>query len=209
MLVFVDESGDPGLKIDKGSSPYFVVTMIVFGDLSEAQSTDDHIKALRHSLGMRAEHEFHFNKLSKHLRETFLKEVSQFDFVYFSIVINKRKLTGKGFQFPSSFYKYACKLVCSNAKEVLSDATLVIDGRGSREFKNQLAVYLRKHTNEPNEYPPCIKKVKIKDSKNNNLIQMADMICGAVAREFSGKLDATAYRHLVKQREKYVQLWPK
>ena len=32
MLVYVDESGDAGLKISQGSSPYFVVALIVFDD---------------------------------------------------------------------------------------------------------------------------------------------------------------------------------
>jgi hypothetical protein len=30
MLVFIDESGDPGIK--KGCSPYFTVTLLIFED---------------------------------------------------------------------------------------------------------------------------------------------------------------------------------
>ena len=30
MLVFVDESGDPGLKLNKGSSAYFIVALVLF-----------------------------------------------------------------------------------------------------------------------------------------------------------------------------------
>jgi hypothetical protein len=32
MLVFIDESGDPGFKLKKGSSPIFVVTLVAFRD---------------------------------------------------------------------------------------------------------------------------------------------------------------------------------
>jgi Protein of unknown function (DUF3800) len=43
-------------------------------------------------------------------------------------------------------------------------------------------------------------------SHSNNLIQLADMVCGAVGRSITSG-DA-AYRNLVKAREKFVQIWP-
>lgn len=36
MLVFLDESGDPGLKLKQGSSQYFIVTIVIFEDKDEA-----------------------------------------------------------------------------------------------------------------------------------------------------------------------------
>ena len=36
MLVFVDESGDAGMKLGAGSSDYFVVTAVLFEDHDEA-----------------------------------------------------------------------------------------------------------------------------------------------------------------------------
>jgi hypothetical protein len=36
MLAFIDESGDSGLKIDDGSSKYFVVSLVVFEEPKEA-----------------------------------------------------------------------------------------------------------------------------------------------------------------------------
>jgi hypothetical protein len=54
-----------------------------------------------------------------------------------------------------------------------------------------------------------IGKIKIQDSNRNNLLQLADMICGAVARSYTQKEDAKTYRALVAHREIYVQLWPK
>ena len=85
---------------------------------------------------------------------------------------------------------------------------VVLDGCGSREFRRQLSAYLRKRVNDAagNRY---IQKVKIQNSNKNNLIQMADVIYGAVARSFGGKRDAKTYRFLVSHREIYVQFWPK
>ncbi len=209
MLVFIDESGDAGLKIEKGSSPNFVITLVVFSDTNEAQKSDDRISELRKSLGFRSDFEFHFNKLKPELRRIFLKSLCEFKFQYFSIVINKQKLHGKGFQYTGPFYKYACKLVCSNAKDYLIDATVIIDGRGSRAFKRQLANYLRNSVNDKKSKINFIKRVKVQDSHKNNLLQLADMVCGAVARSFKDKKDAAEYRGLIKKREVYVQFWPR
>lgn len=50
MLVFVDESGDPGLKIDKGSSPLFIVALVLFEDNEDAKACDTRIDLLRRAV---------------------------------------------------------------------------------------------------------------------------------------------------------------
>jgi len=47
MLVFIDESGDPGLKLDSGSSEYFIVTLVAFEDNAEALAADQRIQQLK------------------------------------------------------------------------------------------------------------------------------------------------------------------
>ena len=39
MLVFLDDSGDPGFKLDKGSTKYFIIAMVIFDDDLEAEKT--------------------------------------------------------------------------------------------------------------------------------------------------------------------------
>ena len=38
MLVSVDESADAGMKLGQGSSPFFVVTVVMFDDHDAAQA---------------------------------------------------------------------------------------------------------------------------------------------------------------------------
>lgn len=127
-------------------------------------------------------------------------------FFYYGIVINKDpdKLYGDGFKIKESFYKYACSLVFENAKPHLKDAIIIIDESGSREFKRQFTAYLRRKISTS-----IIKKVKIQSSHSNNLIQLADMIVGAIHRSFTNKKDKGIYRPIIKQKEIYVQVWPK
>ncbi|MDP2952974.1 MAG: DUF3800 domain-containing protein [Chloroflexota bacterium] len=52
MLVFVDESGDPGLKLEQGSSTHFVVALVIFEDHDETGLR--YIKSLKEMLGSSA-----------------------------------------------------------------------------------------------------------------------------------------------------------
>lgn len=209
MLVFVDESGDPGLKLGQGSSEFFVLTLVIFNENDDANAADTAIDAIRRDLKLNPLSEFKFNKLSDRRRRNFLQSVAKHNFIYFSVVINKAKLTGNGFKFKEPFYKYVCSLAFNNCKDHLVDATIVIDGSGSREFRQQLQTYIKRKVNDKSDLRACVKKVKIEDSRKNNLLQMADMICGAVARSFTSKKDDPPYRSLIKGREESVQFWPK
>lgn len=208
MLVFVDESGDPGLKLDGGSTAYFIVTIVVFEDHDEAQAADQRITLLRRELDLSEKFEFHFSKCHQELRERFLAAVVPYDFLYLGIVINKALLYGPGFQYRESFYKYVCGLVFENAKPYLDEAIVIFDGSGSKDFRRQLERYLKRRINTTGS-ARRIRKVKIQESRRNNLIQLADMICGALARSFKPeKADSKLYRKIISLRELHVQVWP-
>src|SRR5713101_4433532 len=98
MLVFIDESGDAGFKLQGGSTKFFVVTLVIFDSHDEALKADQRIDLLRAELNLRKEFEFHFSKLDKTRREAFLTALRVFDFYYFAIVMNKSEMTGPGFQ---------------------------------------------------------------------------------------------------------------
>src|SRR3989338_8953234 len=148
MLVFIDESGDPGLRIEEGSSRYFTVSLVVFEDHEDALACDQRIELLKRELGWE-DGEFHFNRNSARVRKAFLGAVAPYNFFFYGVVINKdpRKLWGDGFKDKHSFYKYACNLLFENAKEKLQEATVVIDESGSLDFKRQLERYLKRKMN--------------------------------------------------------------
>lgn len=209
MLVFIDESGDTGLKVEQGSTKYFVIVLLAFEDKEDALSCDQRINLLRKELGLVADFEFRFHRTSNRVREAFLGAVLPYQFFYYGIVINKKKLFGGGFRNKESFYKYASGLLFENAKDKLKNATVVLDESGRALFKYQLAQYLRRKINEKGA-PIRIKKVKMQDSKRNNLLQLADMIAGAINRSLGeGARSNMRFREIIKSREIFVQLWPK
>lgn len=210
MLVFIDESGDPGLKIEKGSSRFFTISLVIFEDNDEALACDQRITLLKRELGWKENSEFHFKRNSDRVRRAFLKAVAPYNFFYYGIVINKnpKKLWGEGFRSKSSFYKYACSLVFQNAKDKLENSTVVIDKSGNLDFRRQLAKYLRRKINK--EDKKSIKKLKMQRSRGNNLLQLADYIAGVINRSVQNrKKFAKRYRRIIAHREIYVQIWPK
>lgn len=86
---------------------------------------------------------------------------------------------------------------------VLRNASLKIDGSGDKEFKKALTAYLRKSLGEHR-----IKKFKFMDSKSDNLIQLADMVVGAIARSYNAnRKDGNRWLNMLKRRGKIKNIW--
>jgi len=210
MLVFIDESGDTGRKIAQGSSRYFVVSLVLFKDHDEAQNCDQRIELLKSELGRDKDSEFHFQDNSEGVRMAFLEAVSRYDFTYFAVIIDKdpKKLFGPGFEDKNSFYKYACSMVFSNAEPYLSNVIVVLDKSGSARFRAGLKRYLNLKTSEGSQ-KTLIKKLKQQDSRQNNLLQLADYVSGVINRKCQNKPKWRDYYKYLQSREVSVQKWPK
>jgi hypothetical protein len=200
MIVFIDESGDTGFKLEKGSSRYFVITMVLFEEHEEAVVCDKRIELLKREL--RVKEEFKFSQLNIEKRTGFFEAMIPYSFFYFAVIIDKD--THQQFKQRENFYKYSCSLVFENAKPYLKNAIIVIDGNGSKDFRLRLQDYLKRKVGSG-----VIKKIKIQDSKQNNLLQLADMVAGAVHRSFTDKTDKNTYKKLLATKEFNVQIWPK
>ncbi len=209
MLVFIDESGDTGLKIEEGSSRYFIISLIIFEDDDEATACDQRIQLLKKESGLLPDFQFHFFDNSESLRQKFLEAVSPYNFFYLGITINKdpQKLYGEGFKNKESFYKYACGLIFQNSKPYLKLAKVKIDKSGSEVFRSQLGRYLKKKMNADGER--LIKSVKMERSRSNNLLQLADYISGVINRKIQQKKNFEMYYKYISQKEINVQIWPK
>jgi hypothetical protein len=208
MLVFIDESGDAGLKLDEGSSPHFVVTLVVFEDREEANKVDEYFEEIRHRLNLRSDFEFHFHKLSRKLRKYLLNEVAQFKFQYFSIVFLKNEIDEFEIRSGKEFYHFAYKEACLVAQDFLNEATLIVDGQSSKEFKQKLEKVLKSNLNSDSSRK--IKKMKMQESHKNNLLQLADAICGSVAKCFTkNEVGGGLYRKIIEVNEGKVEIYTK
>jgi hypothetical protein len=69
MLIFIDESGDPGFKLEKGASPIFVAAMVMFSTTGDATLTQAAIE--KGKARQAHKREFKFNKCSHKVRDDF------------------------------------------------------------------------------------------------------------------------------------------
>src|SRR3990167_4644629 len=199
MLVFIDDSGDPGFKFEKGSSRYFIVLILIFDDELEAEKTAVAIKELRRDLGFPDNVEFKFHKSSKDVRTKFLQAVNPFKFRVRTLVVDKTLIRSQELQTnKNSFYGYAIKTGLKYTGGSVLNAKVRIDGGGDRIFRKSFLSYLRRQLNSGEQI--VMKNCKMVDSKDSVLIQMADMIAGSVRWAYDKtKPDGKLYKAIIQK----------
>lgn len=207
VLVFIDESGDAGRKIDRGSSQFFVLAVVMFEDHAEAAQCERDIENLAEELG-RGSREFKFSKDSHETRIRFLDTVKPYGFTYRVFVLNKdpTKLYGPGFNSKDSLYKWVCGTALKDVSAEWRDAIVMLDRSGERTFQRQLKSYLHREVRTLHG-PGRIKKVKANDSRSDRLLQLADYVAGVVNRRELGKKWASAYFERIRGRG-VIRRWP-
>ncbi|MEQ1583226.1 MAG: DUF3800 domain-containing protein [Candidatus Nitrotoga sp.] len=178
MLVLIDESGDAGFKLARGSTQHFIVAMVIFDDFKEAERASDIIEAARTTLRIRTE--FKFNKCSGQVKDGFFAMVAPCKFTVRAIVVDKAKIYSENLrEHKEMFYNFFVKSLLQHDHNALIGARVKIDGSGDREFKRELAAYLKRESTGGK-----IVSVKFVESHRDNLIQLADMVAGAIARSY-------------------------
>jgi hypothetical protein len=178
MIVFIDESGDPGFKLQSGSSPVFAAAMVIFDSVEASRTTGDNISNLRSEIGIKPE--FKFSKCKPVFRDRFFNDVRADAFCVRAIVVQKRPISSHRLQtVKEEFYRFFIKSMVRFDDGALQNAKVIIDGSGDREFRLDLKRHLKRHS-----APGAISDVRIKDSRRDSLLQLADMCAGAIARSY-------------------------
>lgn len=181
LLVLIDESGCPGFKLTEGSTRYFIVVMVIFADFLVAEKTSRSIEELRKKLNVYPE--FKFSKSHPEIKDSFFDAIIHDDFEIYALIVDKKnshhaQLKGG----KNACYHDFLKMLLHYDHNLLSNASIKIDGSGNKAFKKELTHNLRQQIGKEK-----IKKIKLVDSKKDNLIQLADMIAGAISRHYHQK----------------------
>lgn len=181
MYVFIDDSGDAGFKLDRGSTEYFVIACCVFETPEAAERTSKAIIEHRASIGWSEFEEFKFSKMRNDFQLNFMNEIFKLDFFVRAIVIDKKIIKSDNLVTNhKNFYNYVIKMVLTQSNQTIQNASVKIDGSSGREYRNAVRTYLKNEANTP-EF--CvIKDVNFVNSKGNQLIQLADMVAGCIRR---------------------------
>lgn len=188
MLVLIDESGDPAFKIARGSTTHFVVALVAFQDSKEAERASAAIADLRKRL--RVKPEFKFAKCADIVRDSFFGEVCGFKFTARALVVEKARVYSGALRTDTErFYNYFLRQLLDHDSGLLQSATIKLDGSGSKGFRNAMTVYLRQQLRDGQ-----VKKFKFADSRRDDLIQLADMVAGAILRSYRADDRKRAWR---------------
>lgn len=190
-----------------GTSPHFVVAGVLIKDDGALERCCAGIQKFitDNRIGRR---EFKFNQCDNELRLDYLRNANALPWQYLAIVLNKAKATGPGFRYKASLHKYVISLLLQNANPYLRDAFVIFDACGSRDFKRTMVPYIKRKASKNGDDP--IKRVSAKASHSDPMLQLADMVAGAVSRAFKPEMsDHTLFRSIIRGRELGVQFWPR
>ncbi|WP_259431090.1 DUF3800 domain-containing protein [Coxiella burnetii] len=159
--------------------------MVIFSAFKEAEACRKKIGDLKTQLNIKSE--FKFNKSHPTVKESFFHAIKRYDFSVRAIVIDKNRIISQRLRSHNAqFYRYVMKLLLEKTDDYeLKNAIIKIDAMGSKDFKQKLRKYLTEGLGVH-----AIKKLTLVDSKRDHLIQLADMVIGAISRSYSGREDA-------------------
>lgn len=203
VLVLIDESGDPGFKLVRGSTSHFVMAMVIFDDEAIAEQTSEAIRTLRAELRMKTE--FKFAKCHAHVKDAFFDCVCRYRFRVRALVVNKSRIYSDSLRTRKElFYNQFVKLLLQHDNGALRDARIKIDGSGNRQFRQELNAYLRRQLDAGK-----VHSIKFAESHRDNLIQLADMVAGAILRSYrvDDRAHANRWRGVLALRGKLGDIW--
>ena len=183
-----DESADVSFAFAKGASTHFVVSIIAERD----NAARNLLTQLRLRSGLPTTYEFSFHGLSSSaLRRRVFEALAETDFEAWAVVVNKQQLPD-AFRVmrPLDFYLYfvseVIRLIPGEKRE---GATLLMD-----EFSSptQLPAELRRVL-KARAITRHFRRIVAKRSKSEPLIQVADLVAGALLRH-TAQNDSDAYR---------------
>jgi hypothetical protein len=173
-----DESGDVSFNFGKGASRYFVMAVIATNQPERLRESLSDIKTEFH---LPASYEFSFNDIaSTSLRQRTFQTLQNADFEAWALVVDKTTLP-----MPFSvmrrldFYLFCItELLQSIPAEQRESSTLILDEFGGEP---DLPLEFRRYMKRRN-IPRHFNRVLTKRSKSEPLIQVADLVAGAVFR---------------------------
>lgn len=207
MQIFIDESGDPGFLIEEGSSRFFVVALVIFEDDEQVRQARLALEALGHRWHKPKKFELKFSKLTEAERVEALQVAAKFQFKIRSVIFDKVRMNELQLQhFKKNYYQYAIRSMLDRPGTDLSNSILKIDTFGEDYYRDNLLNYFSEHVCDPNDDSKC--QLIFQDSKFDVLIQLADLVAGALRKSFEiTQDDAMIYRDVIEAHEEDIRVF--
>jgi hypothetical protein len=186
--LFIDDSGDTGFK--KSATSHFLIAALLVIDEEQKQKITEAIDLFRRNLGWTELHEIKFNTTEKRIVIDFINFVKKFDYSAHIMVLDKSKVNR------NKIPKNRVSLYFQIIKELLlkldlTNPVITIDGRADKTFAKEIKTYLRQSLRD---HGVNDSRIYLVDSRKSSLIQLTDIVVGAVARSYrKEKTDSQTY----------------
>ena len=204
MLTFTfagDEAGDVSFKFEKGASQYFVVTVIATKSPDDLR---DLLADIRQKAHLPQGFDFHFNSLaSAKLRNLLFSSLANANFEAWAIVVDKSNLpdTFKLMSGLDVYLYFVSELIRQIPTEKRSGGILILDEFGyPQQTKDEL-----KRIMKAREISHNFRRISIRRSQSESLIQVADLVAGAILRRDSRK-QSDAYDDIERKIRKVIEM---
>ncbi len=180
ITAFADEFGNNSFDFKSQGSHFIVATVITKSENIENLKTQ--VKEIRRI------HNFQTGELKSSKvatdyvrRKKILLDIAKLDISIYSVIIDKTKLTGEGFNFKKSFYKFTNNLLYKELYRTFPMLDLYVDEHGGNKFLVEFKKYVEKNHSR-NLFSGA--NFNIQNSKQNELIQLADFVAGSLGYIF-------------------------
>lgn len=207
MLAFVDEFGNHSFKFEEQGS-HFIITAILINeeDLVETQAT---IVQIRRKLNFQSS-ELKSSRVAGNTerRLKVLTELNKLPITILSVVIDKRELTGIGFRFKKTFYKYLNNILYRELFQANPKLKIVVDEFGRNDYMVSFKDYVKKK-NSPSLWDET--EFQFEKSHENDLIQVADFYAGSLGYVFDASKsnnDSDKIHQVILAKNPILKMWP-
>lgn len=168
---FIDESGNPGVADHE--HPYFTMVAVQVVDELTQRLIDVEMTKYKQELGWAFKHEFKFSHTRKELIVEMMRRLEAYDYRIYAVTMDKRitRLYDR-----RSVYNETLKSLLHLAEE--TTLNIVIDGQAGKKHRKNILTYLRQNL-APWQH---VAKLRFCDSRSSNLVQLADLVVGIIAR---------------------------
>ena len=193
-FAYIDDSGDAGLR--NSNTDQLIVAAVIIVDEEKRKLLAEAINLFRSRLGWVELHEFKFHKTEKRILVDLIDFIKAYDFTAYAVVLDKRGIDPSHVQkSETSLYNYTLKELL--LRVCMNDQVVVIDGEAAKKHAWKIRSYLRQNLKANG-----IERVSIRftDSRKDSLVQLSDIVAGAIARSYKDKTDAQKYLNLLKDK---------
>jgi hypothetical protein len=207
-IAFIDESGDPSLKVQKqGVTKLFAVVAILV-DADAADDFKEEVNSLRQKHFGPGEMKSSGVGGNFDRRHRIIDDILDLGFHFYTLIVDKERIfKDSGLQYKRTFIKHLNGKLHRALFHAYPDIKIVADEHGSREFMDGFKGYIMKRHRPDLFYRASFEFV---DSKDDVLVQLADILAGTMricAREDAGDEE----RELIKSLDDHLiglDQWP-